>query len=211
MPSVRWFFRSRANEVIDQVNDRLAIQLPQFTLTKRKELAGRLTYDPKVLSTIDEEARSSGVPRDVLLEQVEGFAREIIPTFNAYVYFRLGIALSTRLTDALYNVRLGYVDQKNLLKLNRSEDSIVFVMNHRSNMDYVLLGHIARDYVALSFAVGEWANVFPIKQIIAAMGGFFVRRNSGNALYRKVLERYVQMATEGGVVQAMFPEGASHA
>ena len=39
------------------------------------------------------------------------------------------------------------------------------------------------------------------------MGGFFVRRNSKNPLYRKVLERYVQMATEGGVPQAIFPEG----
>jgi glycerol-3-phosphate O-acyltransferase len=39
------------------------------------------------------------------------------------------------------------------------------------------------------------------------MGGFFVRRNSKNPLYRRVLERYVQMATEGGVPQAIFPEG----
>jgi glycerol-3-phosphate O-acyltransferase len=39
------------------------------------------------------------------------------------------------------------------------------------------------------------------------MGAYFVRRNSKDPLYRKVLERYVGMATAAGVTQAVFPEG----
>ncbi len=39
------------------------------------------------------------------------------------------------------------------------------------------------------------------------MGGYFIRRRSRNQMYRRVLARYVQMATEGGVSQAIFPEG----
>ena len=39
------------------------------------------------------------------------------------------------------------------------------------------------------------------------MGAYFVRRNSGDALYRTVLARYVQMASAAGVTQAVFPEG----
>jgi glycerol-3-phosphate O-acyltransferase len=39
------------------------------------------------------------------------------------------------------------------------------------------------------------------------MGAFFVRRNSGDRLYRRVLERYVNMATRAGVCQAVFLEG----
>jgi len=38
-------------------------------------------------------------------------------------------------------------------------------------------------------------------------GPFFVRRNSRNALYRRVLERYVNLATRAGVCQAVFLEG----
>jgi glycerol-3-phosphate O-acyltransferase len=34
-----------------------------------------------------------------------------------------------------------------------------------------------------------------------------VRRNSADELYRRVLERYIAMATEAGVPQAVFPEG----
>jgi len=39
------------------------------------------------------------------------------------------------------------------------------------------------------------------------MGAYFVRRDSKDELYRRVLERYIAMATEAGVPQALFPEG----
>jgi glycerol-3-phosphate O-acyltransferase len=39
------------------------------------------------------------------------------------------------------------------------------------------------------------------------MGAFFIRRRSSNTLYRRVLARYVQLSTQAGVPQAMFPEG----
>ncbi len=80
-------------------------------------------------------------------------------------------------------------------------------MNHRSNMDYLLVTYLASERSALSYAVGEWARVWPLQQVIKSMGGYFIRRKSRNQMYRRVLARYVQMATEGGVSQAMFPEG----
>ncbi|MEP7102193.1 MAG: 1-acyl-sn-glycerol-3-phosphate acyltransferase, partial [Burkholderiales bacterium] len=87
------------------------------------------------------------------------------------------------------------------------KSTVVFVMNHRSNMDYILVSFLAAERVALSYAVGEWARIWPLQGLIRAMGAYFVRRNSGDPLYRMVLQRYVQMATEGGVPQAMYPEG----
>jgi len=80
-------------------------------------------------------------------------------------------------------------------------------MNHRSNMDYVLAGFMAADQAALSYAVGEWARIWPLSALVRATGAYFVRRNSGDELYRRVLERYIVMATEAGVPQAVFPEG----
>jgi glycerol-3-phosphate O-acyltransferase len=88
-----------------------------------------------------------------------------------------------------------------------SNATVVFVMNHRSNMDYVLAAYLAADRAALSYAVGEWARIWPLQQLIRAMGGYFVRRGSGDELYRRVLERYIAMATENGVTQAVYPEG----
>ena len=85
--------------------------------------------------------------------------------------------------------------------------SVVFVINHRSNMDYVLVTYLVSQSSALSYAVGEWAQVWALRSLIRAMGGYFVRRDSSNALYRKVLSRYVHLATASGVAQAVFPEG----
>jgi glycerol-3-phosphate O-acyltransferase len=87
------------------------------------------------------------------------------------------------------------------------ESTVVFVMNHRSNMDYILVAFLAAERTTLSYAVGEWAKIWPLHTLIRAMGAFFVRRHSGNALYRRVLERYIHMATREGVCQAVFLEG----
>jgi len=74
-------------------------------------------------------------------------------------------------------------------------------------MDYILAGFMAAEQAALSYAVGEWARIWPLSALIRAMGAYFVRRNSGDELYRRVLERYIAMATEAGVPQAVYPEG----
>jgi glycerol-3-phosphate O-acyltransferase len=55
--------------------------------------------------------------------------------------------------------------------------------------------------------VGEWARVWPLSWLIRTSGAYFIRRKSASPLYRRVLARYVQMATEEGVAQAVFPEG----
>src|SRR5438132_8512389 len=103
-------------------------------------------------------------------------------------------------------VRLGYIDAEGIARID-PDATVVLVMNHRSNMDYVLAGFMAADQAALSYAVGEWARIWPLSALIRAMGAYFVRRNSGDELYRRVLERYIVMATEAGVPQAVFPEG----
>ena len=60
---------------------------------------------------------------------------------------------------------------------NSVEDvSVIFVMNHRSNIDYVLLAHLMAHRAALSYAAGEWAYVWPLERLIGGMGAYFVRR-----------------------------------
>jgi glycerol-3-phosphate O-acyltransferase len=206
VPSVRWFFRRRVNRAIREVNARLHIRIQPFKLTKREVLIDRLIFDPEVMAAMETHVAEHGMPREVALARVRRYAREIVPAFNAYLYFRLGYWISRRVARVLYRVRLGYADEAALAAVP-PEAAVVFVINHRSNMDYVLVSYLAAERTALSYAVGEWARVWPLQQLIRAMGAYFVRRNSRNPLYRRVLERYVQMATEAGVTQAVFPEG----
>jgi glycerol-3-phosphate O-acyltransferase len=205
-PGMRWFFRRRINRMIGQINTRLSIELPSFKLTRRQVLIDRLFHDPRVQAAAASHANQSGEPLSATWRRVDRYAREIVPSFNAYLYFRVGYALARGLARLLYRVRIGYVDEAALARIE-PKSTLVFVMNHRSNMDYILVAFLAAERVTLSYAVGEWARVWPLQQLVRAMGAFFVRRNSGDALYRTVLARYVHMATEAGVTQAVFPEG----
>ena len=206
LPSVHWYLRRKVDRVIREINVRFNIELPAFKLTRRRALIERLFHDPKVQAAALTHAAEKNVPLKLARQRADFYAREIVPAFNAYLYFRVGYWLAKRCAQFLYRVRLGYTDADSLRAIN-PKSTVVFVMNHRSNMDYVLVAFLAAERVALSYAVGEWARVWPLQSLIRAMGAYFVHRNSGDPLYRTVLQRYVQMATEGGVPQAIYPEG----
>jgi glycerol-3-phosphate O-acyltransferase len=206
IPSVRWVLRRRVNRVLEELNARLKIRIQPFNLTKREVLIDRLLYDPQVQHAAEEHARVNDMPRAVAIERVRRYAEEIVPAFNAYIYFRLGYWIARAVARSLYRVRLGYSDEEGLAAI-KPASTVVFLINHRSNMDYILVSYLAAEKAALSYAVGEWARIWPLQTLIRAMGAYFVRRNSRDPLYRKVLERYVAMATAAGVTQAVFPEG----
>ena len=206
LPGARWFLRRRVNIVLDEIGKRLHLEIRPFTLTKRQVLIDRLMYDPKVLEAAGGRAIEGGIPREVVMAEVERYAREIVPAFNAYVYFRIGYWIARRAARLLYRVRVGFADEEGLSRVD-PKATVVFVMNHRSNMDYVLVAYLAATRTALSYAVGEWARIWPLQTLVRTMGAYFIRRDSKDPLYRLVLERYVAMATEGGVVQAIYPEG----
>jgi len=205
-PSVRWFMRKRMERAVTRLNARLERPIEAFKLTRRADTIQRLIYDPEVTQAVVEHARETGVREDVAFEMAQRYAREIVPSFSAGLYFGIAIRAARILSNALYRVRLGY-HAEDALKSIDPEATVVFVMNHRSNMDYVLVTYLAAERSALSYAVGEWARIWPISRLIRAMGAYFIRRKSRDALYRKVLARYVAMATKNGVAQAMFPEG----
>jgi glycerol-3-phosphate O-acyltransferase len=205
-PALRFLVTHPANQVIDELGERLRIGIRPFQRTKRQALIHSLLADRKVQAAAEQFARDTGIALPAALRRVERYAREIVPAFNAYLYFRTGYWMGRGIARSLYRVRLGYVDSEGLKRIEGSA-TVVFVMNHRSNMDYILAAYLAADHAALSYAVGEWARIWPLSALVRAMGAYFVRRNSRDELYRRVLERYIAMATEAGVPQAVFPEG----
>ncbi|PCI80248.1 MAG: glycerol-3-phosphate acyltransferase [SAR86 cluster bacterium] len=205
-PSVRWYLRRRLNRTVDKLNSSLQIKIRPLQRSKRQILIDQLMFDREVLAIIEEQAQRDNIPRDVLQQKVKSYAREIVPSFNAYIYYQVFYWLAKKVSRFIYRVRVAAAEPNKLQAVD-PDATVVFVMNHRSNMDYVLISYLAAERVTLSYAVGEWARIFPLEMLIRAMGAFFVRRGSQNPLYRKVLERYVYMATQSGVCQAVFLEG----
>ncbi len=204
-PGVRWFLRRRMERVLIRVNARLERKIEPFKLARRQDMIVRLLYDPKVMEAVAEHAAETGVPGSVAFEEARHYAREIVPGFSATLYFGFATRAAKGLSRLLYRVRVGKVDAE--LAHVDPKATVIFVMNHRSNVDYLLVTWLVSDRAAISYAVGEWARVWPLSALIRSMGAYFIRRGSRNALYRRVLARYVQMAAAEGMTQAIFPEG----
>ncbi len=205
-PGVRWFFRRKVNTAIDELNARLDMRIQPFKLTRRQSLIDQLMYDPQIITAAEADAKAKSIPISVAMKKAERYAREIVPSFSPLAYYGVGTRMARWLSEFVYRVRLGYADDDKLRAI-KPDSAVVFVMNHRSNMDYVLVTYMAAARASLSYAVGEWARVWGLQSLLRAMGAYFIRRASNNDLYRKVLARYVAMATREGVTQAVFPEG----
>src|SRR3989449_9473326 len=206
VPALRFLVTHPANQVIDELGERLRIGIRPFQRTKRQALIHSLLADRRVQVAAEKYALENKISVPAALRAVERYAREIVPAFNAYLYFRIGYWIGRWIARSLYRVRRGYLDSGGIAGIG-PDAAVVFVMNHRSNMDYILAAYLAADQAALSYAVGEWARIWPLSALVRAMGAYFVRRNSKDELYRRVLERYIAMATEAGVPQAVLPEG----
>ena len=144
LPSFKWFMRRRANLVISEVNDKLALKIPSFKLTRREVLIDRISYDPAVLAAVDEMSQQQHVTRDELMKEVNSYAREIVPAFNALLYFKTAYWLARKAVHSLYRVRLGFADDQALSELDE-KTSVVFIMNHRSNICLLYTSPSPRD------------------------------------------------------------------
>ena len=198
--------RRRANRLAARAVLRNRARVDRFKLTGRRQVRDRLLSDPEIAAAMRDHARESGVAEAEARRLVEGYVREIVPFFNIIAYYEIGFRVARRLLALLYKVSVEHEDRAALRRLPR-DAVVVYLMNHRSNADYVLVGYALAGQVAISYAVGEWARAFPLEQIFKAFGGYFVRRRHRERLYHTVLERYVQLITREGVTQGIFLEG----
>jgi glycerol-3-phosphate O-acyltransferase len=189
------------------VNPQLQLKLSPFTLTRYRALADQLATDPQLLKAAAEIAESEGKALQDVRDRLHRIALEIVPAFNPFFYFRVGYRLARGMLRGFYRVSIGFVDEQSLESVS-SDDSVIFMSNHRSNMDYLLVTYLTSQRTMLSFGVGEWSGIFPVRQLMRSAGGYYIRRDSKDLLYRRALERYVQMATAARVPHAIFPEGA---
>lgn len=205
-PSVRWFFRKRFERAVRRLNKRLQRPIEPFKLARRHDMIQQLSYDPDVLQAVVEHAKAEGMPGAVAFEEAKRYAREIVPAFSTLIYFGIATRLTRFIGQSFYRVRVAHFDEEAFNAVD-PEAAVVFVINHRSNMDYVLITYMAAERSALSYAVGEWARIWPLSHLIRAMGAYFIQRRPRNELYRRVLAAYVRLSTQAGVTQALFPEG----
>lgn len=181
-------------------------RVDRFKLASRAHVREQLLAEPEILAAAREHARETGSTDAAALARVRGYVDEIVPFFNVIAYFQIGYRLSRAVLNLFYKVTVQFEDRGAIQRLPK-DAVLVYLMNHRSNADYVLVGYALSGQVAISYAVGEWARAFPLEHLFKAFGAYFVRRRYREPLYHTVLERYVQLITRQGVTQGIFLEG----
>ncbi len=199
-------FRARVRRSARKALLDFQARIARFKLVSRRAIHDELVLDPVVVAAMRQHMREHKLTELEVRVRVERYIDEILPFFNVLSYYRLGYNLAKLTLNVLYNVTVDYQDEAALERIPR-RDIVVYVMNHRSNADYVVVAYVLARGVAVSYAVGEWARVWPLETIFKSFGSYFVRRRYREPLYHAVLERYVQLITKNGVVQGVFPEG----
>jgi glycerol-3-phosphate O-acyltransferase len=181
-------------------------RIDRFKLASRAHVRARLLADATIGDAVRAHAAENGIAERAVWATVDEYVREIVPFFNVVAYYQIGYRAAGWLLNLFYKVSVEFAEPKARARLPK-DAVIVYVMNHRSNADYVLVSYALAGQVAISYAVGEWARAFPLEHVFKAFGSYFIRRRYREPLYHTVLERYVQLITREGVTQGIFVEG----
>src|SRR5436305_365178 len=184
------------------------IHVDRFKLKRRHAVIELEVFGSRdVVEAVREYAKSHHVSVEEATKQAKTYLREIVPKFNLLAYYRLGAPIASAIMHLLYRP---VVERKRLRDFDKTAPrnaSVVYIINHRSNADYALVAHMLFKFISLSYAVGEWARVWPLNHLFKWFGAYFIRRRYREPLYHAVLSSFVQTITSNGVTQGIFIEG----
>ena len=184
------------------------IHVDKFKLKRRHaEIELEVFGSREIVQAVQNYARDHRVSIEQARKQARTYLQEIVPKFNILAYYRIGAPVARAIMHFLYRV---VVERKPIRDFNDRAvkgAAVVYVINHRSNADYVLVAHMLFKFISLSYAIGEWARVWPLNHVFKWFGGYFVRRRYREPLYHAILSKFVQTITRHGVTQGIFIEG----
>src|ERR1044071_4192076 len=119
------------------------IHVDKFKLKRRHALIELEVFGSRdVVEAVREYAKSHHVSVEEATKVAKGYLREIVPKFNLLAYYRLGAPIASAIMHFLYRP---VVERKRLRDFDKSAPrgaSVVYIINHRSNADYVLVAHM---------------------------------------------------------------------
>ncbi len=184
------------------------VRLEHFRFVDRVWVRQALLQDPALDRAAADRAAELGVGVGEVRARMVVWLDEIVPYFNLLSYYKLGGSVASWATNLAYELVFDTAGLAAARKAIPDGAVTVYVANHRSNADYVVLSVGAMNQVALSYAVGEWARVWPLDTLFRSFGSYLIRRGEKDPLYHRVLQRYLQLVASRGLTTAFFPEGA---
>jgi len=204
--ATRRYLRGYARRAGRRTVMRARVRIDRYKLTRKAYVIDALLADEAIAEAVRGHAAETGTSDADTWARVRRYLDEIVPFFNILAYYRLGYWVSRAALGLFYKVSVEYERPDPFRGLPRNS-VVIYLMNHRSNADYVLVAYVMMGAVSISYAVGEWARAFPLEVLFKSFGSYFIRRRYREPLYHAVLQSYVQLITRNSVTQGIFPEG----
>jgi glycerol-3-phosphate O-acyltransferase len=192
--------------LVAEANRKQQLPVPEFALKNRNEVIEQVLRDPSLIEFIEAETEAGNRSAGELTRTARSYASEIGPKFSPRFYYRVAHFLAGNWLRLHYTLSTVASDTRGMRGIAPIA-TVIFVSNHRSNFDPLVLTSQALPYATVGLSAGEWARLWPLHHFVRAAGGFVVDRDSTDTLYRRVLASYVQLYVASGVHQGFFPEG----
>src|SRR5262249_19775706 len=146
--------------------------IDRYKFTRKSYVIANVLAEASVAAAVRAHAESNGEREEVTWHRVERYLDEIVPFFNLLAYYRLGFNVSRFILGMFYKVSVEHERPDPFKGLPR-DSIVIYLMNHRSNADYVLVTYVLMGAVSISYAVGEWARAFPLEYLFKSFGSYF--------------------------------------
>ena len=152
--------------------------------------------------------------RGFSIEQVQGQARHFLEEIAAdtnYLTLPFWDALLSWVFNGIYEGLV--VDERRLQEFRQEAGTrpVVFVPNHRSHMDYMILSYLFyQSRIPLPYVcAGQNLSFWPLGPLFRRAGAFFIRRSyEGNKLYARAVQAYIEELIRDRAVLEFFIEGS---
>src|ERR1051326_5631274 len=132
------------------------IHIDRFKLKRRHaDIELEVFGSREIVEAVRNYAHDHHVSIEEATKQAKTYLREIVPKFNLLAYYRFGQPIARAIMDFLYRPVL---ERKPLIDFNERApkgSTVVYIINHRSNADYVLVAHMLFKFVTLSHEIGR--------------------------------------------------------
>ena len=159
--------------------------------------------------TLQKISQESGIPLEQVEKTFRGYLHEIASDLNYLTipFWDFGL---TWIFDLVYEGLEVNTAALEKIRAHLGQKPIIFVSNHRSHMDYMILSYIFYNKKMTMPYVCAGANLsfWPLGPIFRRAGGFFVRRSyEGNKLYATAITAYMAELLEQNFNIEFFIEG----
>lgn len=176
-------------------------------LSHRYTLIESMMGSAALQEAVADEAQRLGIGVGAARDRARKFAWEIASDFS-YPVVRAGELVLGQLWNRLYDAV--HVHHAKELAALAPGKGLVYLPNHRSHIDYLLLSYFvnAQGLAPPHIAAGDNLNIPLIGPILRRGGAFFLRRSfKGEPLYAAVFREYLHTMLARGFPIAYFIEG----